>query len=213
MSTRYILIDAGSHRGQSIQKFKCTKAFTQHTWEIYGFEPQATLHRVATQTHPTLNGEIFRAAVWIHNDGLQFYESNDKMATGHSVMRNKTTGCLNKNNPVNVDSIDFSSWIKKTFNKETDFIILKMDIEGAEYDVLEKMINDGSLGYISFLFIEWHAHKLSGFDKKRHARLKQLVTSAKRPFFIIEEGQVVYAGKNVDWFKCLDVQKNLDLIK
>ena len=31
-----------------------------------------------------------------------------------------------------------------------------MDIEGSEYKVLPKMIDDGSIEYINTLIIEWH---------------------------------------------------------
>lgn len=44
------------------------------------------------------------------------------------------------------------------FNKQ-DFIVVKMDIEGAEYAVLRKMINDRSLEYINDLYVEFHSHK------------------------------------------------------
>ena len=41
------------------------------------------------------------------------------------------------------------------FSKD-DFIVCKMDIEGAENDVLEKMISDGSIEYINILYLEPH---------------------------------------------------------
>jgi FkbM family methyltransferase len=57
--------------------------------------------------------------------------------------------------PVLVECIDFSKWIKDNFSKE-DYIFLKMDIEGSEYKILPKMINDGTISYIDALVIEWH---------------------------------------------------------
>jgi sacsin len=52
----------------------------------------------------------------------------------------------------------------KTNLSEQDLIVMKLDIEGAEYNVLEKMINDGSIDYINTLFVEWHDYQLK--DKK-----------------------------------------------
>ena len=43
-----------------------------------------------------------------------------------------------------VEAIDFSKWVLENFTEE-DFIILKMDIEGSEYKVLPKMIEDGTI--------------------------------------------------------------------
>lgn len=54
-----------------------------------------------------------------------------------------------------VEAIDFSKWVLENFTEE-DFIILKMDIEGSEYKVLPKMIEDGSIKFINNLIIEWH---------------------------------------------------------
>ena len=54
-----------------------------------------------------------------------------------------------------VEAIDFSKWVLENFTEE-DFIILKMDIEGSEYKVLPKMIEDGSIKFINKLIIEWH---------------------------------------------------------
>ncbi len=57
--------------------------------------------------------------------------------------------------PVSVECIDFSKWIIDNFS-EDDFIFLKMDIEGSEYKILPKMIEDNSIKYINKLAIEWH---------------------------------------------------------
>ena len=38
--------------------------------------------------------------------------------------------------------------------------LLKLDIEGAEFDVLDKMIEDGSIKYINELCGELHAEKI-----------------------------------------------------
>jgi hypothetical protein len=64
---------------------------------------------------------------------------------------------------IEVESIDISNWVKTNLS-EQDLIVMKLDIEGAEYNVLEKMINDGSIDYINTLFVEWHDYQLK--DKK-----------------------------------------------
>lgn len=66
---------------------------------------------------------------------------------------------------VKVESIDISQWILDNFSKD-DFIVLKMDIEGSEYQVLPKMIKDGSIGYINHAFIEWHDWVMPEYSSK-----------------------------------------------
>ena len=46
----------------------------------------------------------------------------------------------------------------ENFNKE-DHIVLKLDIEGAEYELVEKMEKDGSLEYITEIHGEIHGPK------------------------------------------------------
>jgi FkbM family methyltransferase len=76
-----------------------------------------------------------------------------------------------------VDSIDLSKWILDNFS-DGDLIVLKMDIEGSEYKVLPKMINDNSINLISTLIIEWHDWQMPDFEqqtiylKKELSRLK-----------------------------------------
>ena len=36
---------------------------------------------------------------------------------------------------------------------------LSIDVEGAEYEVLRKMIKEDSLSYINDLYVEFHSHK------------------------------------------------------
>ena len=81
-----------------------------------------------------------------------------------------------------VDCIDFDKWVKKNLSKE-DYIHLRMDIEGAEYYVLPKMIKGGSMDYISSLSIEFHAYKFKGENRKIfnliHKELKEYFSNCK----------------------------------
>ena len=47
----------------------------------------------------------------------------------------------------------------KLFNfDENDYIVVKLDIEGAEYEVIESMLNSGAINRVNELYIEWHDH-------------------------------------------------------
>ena len=43
--------------------------------------------------------------------------------------------------------IDLSAWIKSHLTIE-DYVIFKLDVEGAEYDILRKMLKDGTFEWI-----------------------------------------------------------------
>jgi FkbM family methyltransferase len=54
-----------------------------------------------------------------------------------------------------VDCFDFSSWLRENI-KEDDYVVCKIDIEGAEFEVLKKCIKDDTLKLINHLDIEFH---------------------------------------------------------
>jgi len=58
-------------------------------------------------------------------------------------------------NTFKVKCFDFSAFIRDNFTKE-DYIIVKLDIEGSEYEVMDKLIIDGTIDYINHFYIEWH---------------------------------------------------------
>ena len=53
-----------------------------------------------------------------------------------------------------------------------------MDVEGAEYDLLNKMIDEDSISYINKLSIEWHNTKC-GVDRREDKRLEKVIGSKK----------------------------------
>ena len=73
---------------------------------------------------------------------------------------------MNQNNfwnshaPVlRVRVVDVASWLGMTFRKE-DYVMLKIDVEGSEFSIFEKLIKSGWLSLIDLLVIEAHP---SGF--------------------------------------------------
>ena len=51
--------------------------------------------------------------------------------------------------------VDVASWIARSF-AVSDYVFLKIDIEGAEHEVLEQMIRDGTMPIVDVLSIECH---------------------------------------------------------
>jgi hypothetical protein len=67
---------------------------------------------------------------------------------------------------VTVETIDLSRWMLEN-TKTSDYLILKLDVEGAEYDILEKMIRDNAVQRLNHLFVEWHWNKVA-VPRNRH---------------------------------------------
>lgn len=171
---RKFFIDCGGNTGQSIRKFKSLKKYEDQNYKIFSFEPNFDLIKDYAKNNP--RDKIINSAVWVKNEKINLYLDRHD-GDGSSLLTEKIHPHGHKendlDNPLVVEAIDFSEWILKNFKKE-DYIILKMDIEGAEYAVLEKMIEDGSMKYIDELYIEWHYKKVS-IDEARHNEIKEKV--------------------------------------
>jgi len=59
------------------------------------------------------------------------------------------------NNKQTIPCFNFSKWLKETVT-ESDYVVCKIDIEGAEFDVLDKCIEDDTLKLINVLDVEFH---------------------------------------------------------
>lgn len=146
-------IDLGSHVGKAINKFMESEEYDD-SWVLHAFDANPILVR----SYPEQVQE-HRQAVWIYDGTVDFY-INQKSRTssytrGGTILKEKVTGHLDKRHPEKVPCIDISKWLLENFTKE-DYVFVKMDVEGAEYAVLEKMLTDGSMDLIDKLHLEWH---------------------------------------------------------
>jgi len=73
-----------------------------------------------------------------------------------------------------VPCFDFSAWLMRTFSLH-DHVTVKMDIEGAEYDLLEKMMADRSILLVNELICEWHYDRYPNMSAERHNRIRNRV--------------------------------------
>lgn len=55
-----------------------------------------------------------------------------------------------------VPVVDIVTWMRKYFSKD-DFIVLKMDIEGAEFPILNEMLDNNDIQNINYLLMECHS--------------------------------------------------------
>lgn len=155
---RKVFIDCGAHKGESLEAFSSLYADSGE-YEAYCFEisdsrtfKQAGLK---TMSRLVLEKNIKSAvwdtkAVWIKDGTITWYDDKDE---GSSVIKDKYA-----HNPKGVECFDLSKWIKSNFTKK-DHIVLKIDIEGAEYEVLQKLYDDGTLKYVDKLYCEIHGSK------------------------------------------------------
>lgn len=157
-----IFIDAGANKCDSIDWFLKSNSKSQD-YEIYAFEPNP-LFKDCFKNKPVT---LINKAVWIKDEVKHFYLDSSNRNLGSTLYKSKKTGRLDKENPLEIDCIDFNLWFKSVCKKD-DYIILKMDIEGAEYQVLEVMMKEGTIDYIDEFYIEFHKGKIASVSDDVH---------------------------------------------
>ena len=177
---RHLFIDCGGHNGSSIRRFR--KDFDPESrFEMVTFEPN-DLFAACYSEFP--RHRLIQAAVW-DRDGIQNFYLDREDGDGSTLFENKLTretggfGTLDTANPATVKTIDLSHWLRQNTTR-FDYLILKLDIEGAEYDVLEKMIQDRTIRRINHLFVEWHWNRV-GIPHDRHLRLLRALEVQRLP--------------------------------
>ena len=101
------------------------------------------------------------------------------------------------NTMMEVDVIDFCDFLEK-LNTPVDF--LKMDIEGAEYPILEKMIATGVYKKIHHCFVFAHADCVNnGLFDEADARVRELITQHQISNIYLLYMDHVFPAWPVDW--------------
>lgn len=134
-----IIFDCGANVGTSCLYFK--KLFPNA--KIKAFEADPMLASIL-KSNLTKNGIhdtiVVNKAVWIDDKGIQF---GSEGADGGSINA--------IDNKINIDSIRLKDFLEK----EVEIDLLKIDIEGAEYEVL--MDCTTSLTNVKHIFVEYHS--------------------------------------------------------
>lgn len=104
---------------------------------IYGFDPSPTLD-VSVRHVGGAPVTLRREAAWLY-DGVVGYTDEGWVST---VGEGEPVSCF-----------DFSAWLRRNGPA-----VVKMDIEGAEHVLLERVVQDGTDLLVSELLVEWHDH-------------------------------------------------------
>lgn len=163
---RKIFIDGGGNDGSSIELF-IQQYPGAHEFEIHSFEPHPEMFKELS-SKATESVKVYKLALSDKEGNADFFLS--KTTFGSTLNESKQTGGIGRNGKINVKTVDLSSFLVENFTQE-DYIVLKLDIEGAEYPVLSKLINTGTIKYINKLYGEWHQHKLANIPIQQHNRL------------------------------------------
>lgn len=119
---------------------------------LYGFDPLSDGDETAEEdtelsTSPT--------AAWIWDGNVNF--SEDGVASSIHLEGRSVLPADMHHKPRQAHEIpcfDLAAWLRLLNEK----VILKMDVEGAEYLLLTWLLATDAIGYVDLLLVEWHGH-------------------------------------------------------
>lgn len=163
-------IDLGANVGEFTEKMarrvKSVIAFEPDPWayaELKGNIANFTNVRLENAAASTLNGTV---SLWRHRE---FHDDPAKYSIASSLMSRKFNAA-NSDQMIEVRSIDFVNYL---INLDEDIGVIKMDIEGAEVDILEALLDTPKiLPRIDYIFAETHERHMRDLA----ARVDALVT-------------------------------------
>lgn len=194
---RNVLIDCGTHFGQGLAEF-VNMFGVDSSWIVHSFEANPVTYRMLESGQGLLPvyKDVHRLAfVQYHNQAVSTYDGTvavqvetppgeGETGMGTSIISldkwDPHSGGIRQNflTSYTVPCIDFAKFLQTNFTPN-DRIIIKMDIEGSEYDVLEHMDNLGVLSYVDFLAVEWHSRFFTNKDEMlvRETQLLNRITT------------------------------------
>lgn len=125
--------------------------------------------------------DVIEAACWIADGISKFYLGNEYSSTlieGKKHNRRYPQFDISYQDFAMVRTIDFAKWLLDNFAGREDLIV-KMDIEGAEYEVLPRLIATGAIRLIGELRCEWHWDRFP-VTKAEDERIKALVSASTK---------------------------------
>lgn len=141
VSPQPLILDCGANVGTSCLYFK--QLHPGARVKAFEADPRIAAYLTENLTQNGIQGvEVIAKAVWVHNEGIEIGQEGADGASVHG------TGTK-----VRVPSVRLKDWLADGAER---IALLKMDIEGAETEVLKDCRH--VLTRVQHLFIEYHAY-------------------------------------------------------
>jgi len=199
-----IFIDCGTHLFQGFKQF-AEKYCIDNEWKCYCFEANPFTYERSKQIYNELIKESYNIthlnqAVYNKDGKITINCSQDDAgpySDGHFSQSSNILsdppdydhvyhyGFNYKEEGETIKSINFSRFLQDNINVG-DFVVVKMDIEGAEFDVLPSIIEDNSYKLIDHFYCEFHERFFEPKNKYRNLK-QQYINTFKNSDILFEE--------------------------
>ncbi|WVZ01311.1 hypothetical protein V8G54_027380 [Vigna mungo] len=151
---RYVYVDVGARSyGSSIGSwFRKQYPKQNKTFHVYAIEADKTFH----QEYGLKKGvTLLPYAAWVRNESLVFEINHGP----REKVQGKGRGIgFNGGEVERIPGFDFAEWLKNTFSKN-DFVVMKIDVEGTEFDLIPRLFETGAICLVDEIFLECHYNR------------------------------------------------------
>lgn len=193
---RRIFIDGGANRGDTFFLLLNNNTFfpsfvMRRDIDVYLFEASPVwsedLQRYYSQ-YPQIKGVYTETALWNNShETLSFWvNSNHEASSAFFEMKNSRQ--------ITVRCIEICEWMISIMGFTVDdYIILKLDVEGAEYTILRTVLqNKRCIGLFDEMYVEWHAWMM-------RTESVEMVTETLGPDHGYEKGLEAWRALGRNW--------------
>lgn len=174
-----IFLDCGTHLFQGFEEFSNIYKIDP-SWKSFCFEANPLTYELSKKKYVNLLNSGYK----IEHYNFAISDRYDELEI-HCAMSPENTGFTNQGSnilcsPPLIDkvyggifdyeknsrlvrTIDFSDFIDKNC-EDDDFVLVKMDIEGSEFHVLDRLIHTGAIKKINEIYVEFHERFFDNVD-------------------------------------------------
>lgn len=153
-----LVLDCGANVGDITKKFADTGA------RVYAFEPDPVAFRILQNRFKnTANVTLINKGVWDRNTHLSLYTHKDgnedeaAYTVSSSIIGHKVNIDAAKSHTIEV--IDLTEFIEGLGRRVST---IKLDVEGAETEILKKVIQKETYRLFDAMYVETHETKIPG---------------------------------------------------
>lgn len=196
-SSNKIVIDGGVNLLQGFEQM-FNKKIINKEFECYLFEPNPNCipiikNKLSNETYSEMKIQVIQKALSDENNivnlrletvpgehRLQYTDEvvgyDTKLGGGSSILGTEwiKPGWIDEKNfsDVQVEALKTSEFILNSLSRR-DYIVLKLDVEGAEFKIIEDLLKNNILKYFNEAYIEWHPQNNSHYTNNDVKKFKK----------------------------------------
>lgn len=182
-SARGLFIDCGSNIGQGYKFF--SKYYTPNRYDYILVEPNTNCvpHLHALRRDGGGSIEIIEKAASARDGYTKLFgppaTRRDPTYEGCSIVIDHNNA-LYEAEEITVGLVETFSLSDLIMAKRAayDVIVMKMDVEGAEYEILEDMIEKGVHRKLDAIYVEFHSHYMTGSERTNRRSVEKKVQNS-----------------------------------